>query len=212
MTKSDGNKKKNKNVVKEELLLSTIFVGKWLALGIGALIITYLSLQFAYNKIYYDPKIKEMDIIISELVSKKNGHESTLKLAEITISENNKSIEDIYNKIKQIEKELSSTNKEIDGLGETLIDKAKFWSTKSKDHKKLYDKRDELNKLKTTLLNKEEQLEDKNEEKLKVIPEETKEIKELNQQISSQELEKEKVGTGGPGMWTWVAGALGIIF
>jgi len=204
-------KKQRKHTVKEEFLISLIFVGKWLVLGIGALAIIYGSVLFAYNKIYYDPLIKEYDLKISELAKEKAGYESALQLSEKIVSKNKKTINNIYDiEIEKIEKELSETNTRIEKCGETITDKVKFWSKKPKC-KKLYDKRSDLTSAKKSLLKKAEELEDVNEMELKKKSELIQEIEGIEIEISSEEKEKEKVGTGAPGMWKWAAIALGFV-
>jgi len=204
--------KKERNSIKDEFWLSAIFVVKWLALGLGAITIAYYSISIAYDKIYYAPLIKEIDIKLTELVSNKNDKEAILKLTRNAIIKNKKTIANINNSdLPEINLELNETDKQIESLGESLLDKANFWSKKSKEHNDLYEKKSNLINSKNSLVNKVESLEEDNEKMTEEISKITDRLADLNMKIASAETEKEKVGTGGPGMWSWFATfALGI--
>lgn len=64
--------------VKEEFFLSLIFLGKWLALGLGVFGILYLTINVAYNKTYYEPRMATFDLKIQELVESKTKFELEL--------------------------------------------------------------------------------------------------------------------------------------
>jgi hypothetical protein len=57
------------NKIQEELSTSAIFVVKWLLLGLGALWILYFAIGVAYDKSYFEPRMRAFDFKISESTS-----------------------------------------------------------------------------------------------------------------------------------------------
>lgn len=78
------------NKIKEEISLSLIFVAKWLLLGLGALGIVYLAIGIAYDKSYYEPRMKKFDYEISEVIKKidAEGEKKIDLITKLEIAEN----------------------------------------------------------------------------------------------------------------------------
>lgn len=197
--------------VKEEFLLSIIFVAKWLTLALGALAIIYFAISLAYHRSYYDPLMKEYELEIAELNKKKIDGKTSLKTINITLNEIEAKI-DILKKIDipTVNDAIILHEKKIESLDESIIDKYNPFIEKSDNVKKIYKERDKAVEYKEKL---DEQLEDlhmmqavKAEARSEII----ERINQIDIFISVEEHEKERVGTGALGVLPWVLGILGI--
>ena len=206
----DKNKKGNK--VKEELLLSMIFIVKWLLLAIGVLVIAYFSISFAYNKIYYQPLIKVHDIKIAELTEDKNNTQSSLQIIKLAVSNNKIIIDRINNtRIPEVEHNLEEANKKLRSLNVTFVEKYAPWKNTSDEYKIAYKEKDDALKDKELLTKRIKKLNNDNIDKAEKINELIKEINELDISIVIEEREKEKVGTGALSVYSWFALAIGVL-
>ncbi len=197
--------------VKEEFLLSIIFVAKWLTLALGALAIIYFAISLAYHRSYYDPLMKEYELEIAELNKKKIDGKTSLKTINITLNEIEAKI-DILKKIDipTVNDAIILHEKKIESLDESIIDKYNPFIEKSDNVKKIYKERDKAVEYKEKL---DEQLEDlhmmqavKAEARSEII----ERINQIDIFISVEEHEKERVGTGALGVLPWLLGILGI--
>ncbi len=197
--------------VKEEFLLSVIFVAKWLTLALGALGVLYFAISLAYHRSYYDPLMKEYELEISELNKQKVDAETSLNILKTTL-------DDIHTKIVMLKKTeipaakkaLALHEKKIESLNESIIDKYNPFNEKSDKAKQFYKEKDIAVYHKEKL---DEQLEDlrmthavKTEEKNEILDK----IDQIEIFISVEEHEKEKVGTGALGVLPWLLGILGL--
>ena len=197
--------------VKEEFLLSIIFVAKWLTLALGALAIIYFAISLAYHRSYYDPLMKEYELEIAELNKKKIDGKTSLKTINITLNEIEAKI-DILKKIDipTVNDAIILHEKKIESLDESIIDKYNPFIEKSDNVKKIYKERDKAVEYKEKF---DEQLEDlhmmqavKAEARSEII----ERINQIDIFISVEEHEKERVGTGALGVLPWLLGILGI--
>ena len=197
--------------VKEEFLLSVIFVAKWLTLALGALGIIYFAISLAYHRSYYDPLIKEYELEISELNKQKVAAENSLDTMRITLDDIHAKI-DILQKIEipAAKKAIALQEEKIESLDEDFIDKYNPFSEKNGKAKQIYEERDKAVDHKEKL---DEQLEDlhmtqavRAEEKSDILDK----INQIDIFISVEEHEKEKVGTGALGVLPWLLGILGL--
>ena len=197
--------------VKEEFLLSVIFVAKWLTLALGALGIIYFAISLAYHRSYYDPLIKEYELEISELNKQKVAAENSLDTMRITLDDIHAKI-DILQKIEipAAKKAIALQEEKIESLDEDFIDKCNPFSEKNGKAKQIYEERDKAVDHKEKL---DEQLEDlhmtqavRAEEKSDILDK----INQIDIFISVEEHEKEKVGTGALGVLPWLLGILGL--
>ncbi len=197
--------------VKEEFLLSIIFVAKWLTLALGALAIIYFAISLAYHRSYYDPLMKEYELEIAELNKKKIDGKTSLKTINITLNEIEAKI-DILKKIDipTVNDAIILHEKKIESLDESIIDKYNPFIEKSDNVKKIYKERDKAVEYKEKL---DEQLEDlhmmqavKAEARSEII----ERINQIDIFISVEEHEKERVGTGALGVLPWLLGILGL--
>lgn len=98
--------------VKEELALSIIFVGKWMALGLGSLGLIYLGIALAYNKSYLEPQLSQIDLQM-ELISEEVGdnqiiiNQQRAQLSEIQLQKENLE-SDLKDRISDVETAESS--------------------------------------------------------------------------------------------------------
>lgn len=197
--------------VKEEFLLSIIFVAKWLTLALGALAIIYFAISLAYHRSYYDPLMKEYELEIAELNKKKIDGKTSLKTINITLNEIEAKI-DILKKIDipTVNDAIILHEKKIESLDESIIDKYNPFIEKSDNVKQIYKERDKAVEYKEKL---DEQLEDlhmmqavKAEARSEII----ERINQIDIFISVEEHEKERVGTGALGVLPWLLGILGL--
>jgi hypothetical protein len=197
--------------VKEEFLLSVIFVAKWLTLALGALAILYFAISLAYHKSYYDPLMKEYELEIAELNKKKIDEKTSLKTINITLNKIEAKI-DILKKIDipAAKDAIILHENKIESLDESIIDKYNPFIEKSDNIKQIYKERDKTVEYKEKL---DEQLEDlhmmqavKAESKSEII----ERISQIDIFISVEKNEKERVGTGTLGVLPWLLGILGL--
>ena len=197
--------------VKEEFLLSIIFVSKWLTLGLGALAILYFAISLAYHKSYYDPLIKEYELEIAELNKKKAEEKASLDTLQLTLDQIQTKI-DVLRKteIPAAKKAIALQEEKIESLDEDFIDKYNPFSEKNGKAKQFYEERDKAVDHKEKL---DEQLEDlrmtqavKDVSKSEVL----EKINQIDVSISIEEHEKERVGTGALGVLPWLFGILGL--
>lgn len=104
--------------VKEEFYLSLIFLGKWLALGLGAFGILYFAINVAYKKSYYEPRMASFDLEIQELIERKTKDElelAALRERHELLIENISEIEGA--EIPNSEESIEEAKAEIEKLG-----------------------------------------------------------------------------------------------
>ncbi len=197
--------------VKEEFLLSVIFVAKWLTLALGALAILYFAISLAYHKSYYDPLIKEYELEIAELNKKKVEEKASLDTLQLTLDQIETKI-DLLKKteIPAAKKAIALHEEKIESLNEDFIEKYNPFSEKNGKVKQVYEERDKAVDHKENL---DEQLEDlcmtkavKDESKFEIV----EKINQIDLFISVEEYEKERVGTGALGVLPWLLGILGL--
>ena len=197
--------------VKEEFLLSVIFVAKWLTLALGALGILYFAISLAYHRSYYDPLIKEYELEIAELKKKKVEEKASLDTLQLTLNHIQTKI-DILRKTEMpaARKAIAFHEEKIESLDEDFIDKYNPFSEKNGKTKQVYVERDKAVDHKENL---DENLEDlrmtqavKAEAKSEILDK----INQIEIVISVEEHEKEKVGTGALGVLPWLLGILGL--
>ena len=197
--------------VKEEFLLSVIFVAKWLTLALGALAILYFAISLAYHKSYYDPLIKEYELEIAELNKKKVEEKASLDTLQLTLDQIETKI-DLLKKteIPAAKKAIALHEEKIESLDEDFIEKYNPFSEKNGKVKQVYEERDKAVDHKENL---DEQLEDlcmtkavKDESKFEIV----EKINQIDLFISVEEYEKERVGTGALGVLPWLLGILGL--
>lgn len=197
--------------VKEEFLLSVIFVLKWLSLGLGSLAIIYFAISLAYNKSYYDPLIQEYELEIAELKKQKIDSETSLNTMNVMLNEIQTKI-DILQKteIPAAENAIVLHEKKIESLDEDIIDKYNPFIEKSDEVKQVYRERDDAVEHKEKL---DEQLEDllmTQAVKIVTKSEIQNRVNQIDIFISVEENEKERVGTGALGVLPWLLGILGL--
>ena len=131
--------------VKEEFLLSVIFVAKWLTLALGALAILYFAISLAYHKSYYDPLIKEYELEIAELNKKKVEEKASLDTLQLTLDQIETKI-DLLKKteIPAAKKAIALHEEKIESLNEDFIEKYNPFSEKNGKVKQVYEGRDKL--------------------------------------------------------------------
>lgn len=197
--------------VKEEFLLSVIFVLKWLSLALGALAILYFAISLAYHRSYYDPLMKEYELEIAELKNKKAEEKASLETLQHTLDQ----IETKINILRQTEipsakKAIALHEKKVESLDEDFIDRYNPFNERDGKVKKIYEERNKAVDHKEKL---EEQLEDlrmtqavKAESKSEIL----EKIDQIDIFISVEEHEKERVGTGALGILPWLLGILGL--
>ncbi len=197
--------------VKEEFLLSVIFVLKWLSLALGALAILYFAISLAYHRSYYDPLMKEYELEIAELHKKKAEEKASLDTLELTLDQIQTKI-DILRKteIPAAKKTIALNEEKVESLDEDFIDKYNPFREKNGKVKQIYEERDKAVDHKEKL---DEQLEDlrmtqavKAESKSEIQDK----IDQIDIFISVEEHEKERVGTGALGILPWLLGILGL--
>lgn len=197
--------------VKEEFLLSVIFVTKWLTLALGSLAILYFAISLAYHKSYYDPLMKEYELEIADLNKKKAEKQASLDTLQLTLNQIQTKI-DILRKteIPAAKKAIALHEEKIESLDEDFIDKYNPFSEKNGNIKQVYDERDKAVDHKEKL---DEQLEDlcmtqavKDESKSEIL----EKINQIDIFISVEEHEKKRVGTGALGVLPWLLGILGL--
>lgn len=197
--------------VKEEFLLSVIFVVKWLSLALGTLAILYFAISLAYHKSYYDPLMKEYELEIADLNKKKTEEQASLDTLQLTLKQIQTKI-DILKKteIPAAKKAIALHEEKIESLNEDFIDKYNPFSEKNGKAKEIYEERDRAVGHKEKL---DEQLEDlrmtqavKDVLKFEVV----EKIGQIDIRISVEEHEKERVGTGALGVLPWLLGILGL--
>ncbi|MEN8727718.1 MAG: hypothetical protein ABF276_07130 [Sulfurovum sp.] len=195
--------------VKEEFLLSVIFVAKWLTLALGALAILYFAISLAYHNSYYDPLIKEYELEIAELNKKKVEEKASLDTLQLTLDQIETKI-DLLKKteIPAAKKAIALHEEKIESLNEDFIEKYNPFSEKNGKVKQVYEERDKAVDHKENL---DEQLEDlcmtkavKDESKFEIV----EKINQIDLFISVEEYEKERVGTGALGVLPWLLGIL----
>ena len=197
--------------VKEEFLLSVIFVLKWLSLGLGALAIVYFAISLAYHKSYYDPLIQEYDLEIAELKKQKIDSETSLNTKDVMLNQLQTKI-DVLQKteIPDSENAIVLHEKKIESLDEDIIDKYNPFIEKSDEVKQVYRERDDAVTHKEKL---DEQLEDlMMTQAVKTVTrsEMQNRVNQIEIFISVEENEKERVGTGALGVLPWLLGILGL--
>jgi chromosome segregation ATPase len=197
--------------VKEEFLLSVIFVAKWLTLALGALGILYFAISLAYHRSYYDPLIQEYELEISELNKQKIATENTLDTMRITLDEIHVKIDMLQKtEIPAAKKTIALHEEKIESLDEDFIDKYNPFSEKNGKAKQVYEERDKAVEHKENL---DEQLEDLRMTQAVKDVAKSEMLDKLNQIdifISVEEHEKERVGTGALGVLPWLLGILGL--
>jgi chromosome segregation ATPase len=197
--------------VKEEFLLSLIFVLKWLTLALGGLGILYFAISLAYHRSYYDPLMKEYELEIAELHKKKSEAQIHLDTLQDTLDKIEAQINILKeSKIPAADKSIELYETKIEALNEDFIDKYNPFSEKSEETQKIYDQRDQAIIYKEKL---DTQLQDllivqavKTETKSEIQDK----INQIEIFISVEEHEKEKVGTGSLGVLPWLFGILGL--
>jgi len=197
--------------VKEEFLISLIFVLKWLTLALGGLGILYFAISLAYHRSYYDPLMKQYELEIAELHKKKTEAETSLSTLQQTLNQIETQIDTLKRtKIPAAKEAIVLHEKKIEALNEDFIDRYNPFSEKTKEVQKIYDEHDKVVKQKENL---DEQLENllmtqavKTETKSEML----EKIDQIEIFISVEENEKEKVGTGALGVLPWLFGILGL--
>ena len=197
--------------VKEEFLLSVIFVAKWLTLALGTLAILYFAISLAYHKSYYDPLIQEYELEIAELNKKKAEEKTSLDTLQLTLKQIQTKI-DILKKteIPTAKKVIALHEEKIESLDENFIDKYNPFSEKNGKAKQVYEERDKAVDHKEKL---DEQLEDlrmTQAVKAESRSEMKNRVNQIDIFISVEENEKERVGTGALGVLPWLLGILGL--
>ncbi|MCO4844408.1 MAG: hypothetical protein KC427_00150 [Sulfurovum sp.] len=197
--------------VKEEFLLSVIFVVKWLTLALGALGILYFAISLAYHRSYYDPLMKEYELEIADLNKKKAEKKASLDTLKLTLNHIHTKI-DILRKteIPAARKAIALHEEKIESLDEDFIDKYNPFSEKNGQAKQVYVERDKAVDHKENL---DENLEDLRMTQAVKAEAKSEMLDKLNQIdifISVEEHEKERVGTGALGVLPWLLGILGL--
>jgi len=200
--------------VKEELLLSTIFVGKWLALGLGVVGILYISIYLAYHKSYFDPRMEKFDLEISEQLELKNRLEAT----RITLNSGLKANKGKADELKtdnfpDVENRINKAKEEIDNLG------LKWWEKipvpmlkKDKKVEAAYNELKIAERARGSINDKLDGLHDEYEKSNKLIKKISNEIQDYEMEISEIERDKKRAQVDVKGPVLWLFSILGLTF
>ncbi len=198
--------------VKEELLLSIIFVAKWLVLGLGSVGVLYVAIYFAYHKSYYDPRLEKFDYEISVLQDRKDSLVTSIEALNTGLEANEAQISKLKNiDLPEAEKSIKKSKESIDGLG------LKWWEKipvpmmkKDKNIEDAYVQLEDaesnkniINEELDTLFNKQQK---SSETKSKL----SDEIHDIDVDISEEKRDKESFEVDVKGPMLWLAGVLGL--
>jgi chromosome segregation ATPase len=196
------------NRVKEEFLLSVIFVGKWILLGVGILGLLYAAIYLAYHKSYFDPRIEAFNIEISELKDQKT-------VVEIKKKSLDASLVDLQHKIESIDlpkarKHSAKAKANLDTFGVSISDKVQFWKQGSEAEEKAKLEYNEAIEQQSKLEDELQKMLNDSERLNAEILKKKEEIGDISAAVAKKEKERNKVGTGVLGVIPWVAGILGL--
>jgi len=198
--------------VKEEFILSLIFVGKWLFLGLGIVGVLYVAISLAYNKSYYEPRMDKYDLELAEIAERIDG----LKDTKITLENDLGSTDD---RIKLLEKvELLKVEKEIERSKELISTLGLKWWQKlpipmlkeSESAKKAYETLKKAENKKSALVDEIEKLRDKRKNSNTSISNVLSEIQNYEMELSEKKRDKKRAEVDVKGPMLWLAGILGL--
>lgn len=198
--------------VKEELLLSVIFVTKWLALGLGLVGVLYVAIYFAYHKSYYDPRIEKYDYEISVLQDKKGNLVTSIEALNSGLKANDEQINKLKNiDLPEAEKLINKNKESIDSLG------LKWWEKipvpmmkKNKNIEDAYMQLENAENNKNIINEKLGNLYGKQQKSNESKTELSDEIHDIDVDISEKKRNKERFEVDVKGPMLWLAGVLGL--
>jgi peptidoglycan hydrolase CwlO-like protein len=194
--------------VKEELLLSMIFIGKWLVLGLGVVGVLYLAINLAYHKSYFDPRMEKFDYDIAKLEEKKNN----INL-ELNALEKEKSKKERRLKLKK--SDLKSTNEDLDKIKDRMSNLGlDWWKLRifNNDNKtdKVYFKLDKARNKYDGISKEIDDLSNAIDSYQSKIQDKSDKINEYIQDILEVKEEKEETEVDVKGPMGWLIGMLGL--
>jgi len=198
--------------VKEEAFLSIIFVGKWLALGLGVFAILYFGINTAYHKTYYDSHMAKYDLEIDEI----KQHKSKLEKELTSIKSNQKILldETLYAEHEGITKanyQIEQAKTKIDGLGLRWHEKVSARLLKNNTQAaEAYQQLADAQTLKAETVKKLKNLQKDNERISLDSPRVTKEIQEDEKKIAEKIRDKKRAEVDIKGPLMWLFGFLGL--
>jgi peptidoglycan hydrolase CwlO-like protein len=200
------------NRVKEEFYLSVIFVGKWLALGLGVIFLISFGINYAYHKSYYDPMMQKFDFEIKQLNEKKKN----LEIQSVALSTKHKELEQKISKIEKsdiplVEEKIYKANNEIDNL------QLRFWERceiplvhRSDLAEKKCQAVNEAEKERSSLNTRLESLNSEKDQINAQYQNLSSEIVIVSGQITQKEQDKRKAEVDVKGPILWLIGILGL--
>ena len=198
--------------VKEELMLSLIFVGKWLILGLGVVGVLYLAISLAYNKSYYEPRMDKFDLDIAEITESM----SALMEKKATLEVN---LDLTVNKIKLLEDDkLAKVEKEIEDAKLVISELDLKWWQKlpapmfkgDQSTKQAYKDLDELELQKKGIVNELNKLRDIRKSSNQSIVSAANKIKKNEMDILEKKRDKKRAEVDVKGPILWLIGILGL--
>lgn len=200
--------------VKEELMLSAIFVGKWLTLGLGAIGVLYLAINLAYHKSYFDPRMEKFDLEISELQEKINKLNNSIEVSNNELTTSKEKIGKLeVDELPKAKRQVEKAENKIDSLGLSWLEKLpnplreKNISTKNA-YKEL--KKSEDNE--ATIAKKLKNAIDKRDVITESISKISDKIQNLEENLSDMKYKKKRAEVDVKGPLLWLVGFLGFAF
>ena len=198
--------------VKEEFLLSIIFVGKWISLGLGTVGVLYVAIYFAYHKSYYDPRIEKFDYEISVLQEEKSNLIDTKNKLNSELQTNLKEENTLKNKkLPEAENLISKSKTSIESLGLKWWEKLSAKMIKQdKDVEAAYNDLQAAEDNKITIVESLENLDIEQEKSNKLISNISEDISDVDTEISEVVQDKKLFEVDVKGPVIWLASVLGL--
>jgi chromosome segregation ATPase len=198
--------------VAEEFLLSLIFVGKWLVLGLGIVGILYVAISLAYHKSYHDPRMDQFDLDIAESIDKKNRLEETRETLTNGMDATNNEIEKLEeNDLPNSDRQIESIKLKISDLG------LKWWDRlpipmleKDEAVEEIYQELDDANNNRTAIVYKIEVFKNDRDKSIELISGISKEIRDYEIDISELKNDKKRAQVDVKGPMIWLLSMLGL--
>jgi len=198
--------------VKEEFMLSLIFVGKWLILGFGVLGILYVAIYLAYHKSYYDPRMDKYDLEIAEIVESIDGLKETKVTLVSGLESTNKKITILEDReLPKAEKEIENAKSSIAELGLKWWDKLPIpMLEKSDSAKQAFQRLDNAELKKESIEESIEGLRGKRKSSNTSISNVDGEIQNYEADLSEKKRDKKRAEVDVKGPLIWLASILGL--
>ena len=196
------------NKIKEEFLLSLIFVGKWIALGFAAVGILYFAINLAYHKSYFDPRMAKFDLEIEELAVHQSELRAELSSEQTRIDSIGKEIGSIRSgELTKTNEAIADAKSKISKLGHKWWEKiVRIPAEASEAYKELENAEDR----KAKVLFKIDQLEEEQKRAVSNSAELKAKIEQSGIKIQEVSTEKRRAEVDVKGPLLWLAGILGL--